>query len=140
MLRPPWRRASRGSCPPVRRTARELALLWASLVLVGCAIVPLEQPRQAESPERAAVPPLPPLPGLPDFDVNPELLSMSPPDYPSTAREARQEGMVFCDVLVDTLSAVREVRVARGVSPASRRRRSHSGLTSHPRRSSASGC
>jgi len=43
---------------------------------------------------------------------------MQEPAYPEAAREAGQEGTVFCDVLVSKEGTPLEVRVAKGVSPA----------------------
>ena len=120
LARPKNRRCEilRNESKPSARILRAARFLMLSgLFLGGCAIVPQEQPPHAESQEGAAVPELPPSPGPQTFDVNPEILSMSPPVYPEAAREAGQEGTVFCDLLVDTHGAVREVRVALGVSP-----------------------
>ena len=88
-----------------------------AVLVSGCTIVPLEEgakPRPTAEPAYE----LPPLPdGGSSFDVEPELIGMNDPQYPDSAREAGLQGTVFCDVLVDEKGFVREIRVARSVTP-----------------------
>lgn len=105
-------------CVPKKRVLRpRWVLSGVAVMLGGCTLVPPDQTMQPEPRQTATEPAPPPFVSQPAVDSEPQLVSMKEPDYPASAREAKLEGIVFCDVLVDKTGAVREVRVARGVGP-----------------------
>ena len=106
-----------------RRSACKCAPCWlivtAGAFVNGCTIVPMEErgapPAKQVTQSTSRLPPLQNAPG--SFDLEPELVGMSEPQYPETARDSGQEGTVYCDVRVDETGVVREVSVVESVTP-----------------------
>jgi len=90
-------------------------------VALSCSIVPMEQapdPNPSPEPNAVAVRVIPckhePVGDV--FKWEPELLSMTDPQYPEAARKAGSEGTVICHVYIDTAGLVTQAHVSVSVT------------------------